>query len=475
MTFSSLVFLTVFFPVTFLLYFIAGRNIKLKNAILILASLVFYGWSGIQYLMIIIVSSIVNYGLGLVVHRNGRQNKAYLIIAVCFNLLIIGFFKYFNFLTDNLSALSIQIFGTPITTPRIPLPIGISFFTFQILSYVVDVYRGKVDPQRNYFRVLLYIVFFPQLIAGPIVRYIDIEREIISRRSTIDDITEGAFRFIQGLCKKVLIANQVAQIAKASFGNVAGSTSGMAWLGIICYTLQIYYDFSGYSDMAIGMGRMFGFHFLENFNYPYIAKSIQEFWRRWHISLSSWFRDYVYIPLGGNRKGIARTYLNLIIVFFLTGLWHGAGWNFIIWGLFNGVFQLIERNKTVHRVLEKAPALLTHLYAILVVMIGWVFFESETIEASFAYLGKMFAFQDMSVSPINTLLTPLMITVILLGIIFSTPLIPFIWGKFTAKYSGLQNSKSLFVFKAILCLASLFFCIVKLATGEFNPFIYFRF
>lgn len=398
MTFSSLIFLTAFFPITFLLYFVVGKNIRLKNAVLILASLVFYGWSGVQYLMIILVSSIVNYLLGFAVRGNGKQNKGWLVISVVFNLAILGFFKYFNFFVDNLNVLWQSLFNTTINAPRIPLPIGISFFTFQILSYVIDVYRGKVEAQRNYFRVLLCIVFFPQLIAGPIVRYIDIEREIIHRRSSLDDITVGIFRFIRGLCKKVLIANQVAQIGNASFNNIAGNTAGTAWLGIICFTLQIYFDFSGYSDMAIGMGRMFGFHFLENFNYPYIAWSIQDFWRRWHISLSSWFRDYVYIPLGGNRKGTGRTYLNLMIVFFLTGLWHGAGWNFIVWGLFNGLFLLIERNKAVHTFMEKMPALIRHIYALLVVMVGWVFFQTETMEDAFIYLGKMFSFQDFSIA-----------------------------------------------------------------------------
>ena len=475
MTFSSLIFLTAFFPVTAIVYFLLSRFPKVRNGWLILASLVFYGWSGVQYLLIILASSVVNYALGLVVHREGRRNKAYLVVSIVFNLLLLGFFKYFNFLADNLNILCNQLFGVTFAAPRIPLPIGISFFTFQILSYVIDVYRGKVLPQRNYFKVLLYIVFFPQLIAGPIVRYIDIEREITSRRSTTEDVTEGILRFIRGLCKKVLIANQLAQIADAAFENIPGCTSGTAWLGVICFTLQIYYDFSGYSDMAIGMGRIFGFHFLENFNYPYISRSVQEFWRRWHISLSSWFRDYVYIPLGGNRKGKGRTYLNLIIVFFLTGLWHGAGWNFIVWGLFNGLFLLIERNGTVHRALEKIPAFFRHVYAMLVVMVGWVFFETDTLEASFAYLGKMFSFQSMSVSGLSAMLTPVMIAVLVFAVIFCTPVLPAIRKRFRDRFPAAQGNNLLFAGKAALYLAGLVFCVVKLATGEFNPFIYFRF
>lgn len=475
MTFSSLIFLTAFFPITLSVYFLLGRFHRAKNGWLIIASLVFYGWSGVQYLLIIIVSSIVNYLFGLAVNKDGKQNKGYLVTAIVFNLLIIGFFKYFNFFVDNLNVLSIQLFGTTISAPRIPLPIGISFFTFQILSYVIDVYRGTVVPQRNYFRVLLYIVFFPQLIAGPIVRYVDIERAIASRQSTLDDVTEGVFRFIQGLCKKVLVANQLALIADTSFGNIAGCTSGTAWLGILCYTLQIYYDFSGYSDMAIGMGRIFGFRFLENFNYPYISRSIQEFWRRWHISLSSWFKDYVYIPMGGNRRGTARTYLNLITVFFLTGLWHGAGWNFIFWGLFNGMFLIIERNKTVQTIMEKTPKVLRHIYSILVIMIGWVFFQTETLADSFSYLGKMFSFQDFSLSSCSTLLTPVMVTVIITAIIFSAPIINWLKEKLSQKGHKKHESTLFITGKVILCLFGLCFCIVKLATGEFNPFIYFRF
>jgi len=471
MTFSSLIFLTALFPVTVVVYFLLGRFHRARNGWLILASLVFYGWSGVQYLLIIIVSSIVNYLLGLAVNPNGRKNKAWLVTAVVFNLLVLGFFKYFNFLIDNLNLISTAVFGTTISAPRIPLPIGISFFTFQILSYVIDVYRGNAAPQRNYFRVLLYIVFFPQLIAGPIVRYVDIEKAIAERQTTIDDFTEGAFRFVRGLCKKVLIANQLAVIADASFGDIAGCTSGTAWLGILCYTLQIYYDFSGYSDMAIGMGRIFGFRFLENFDYPYISKSIREFWRRWHISLSSWFRDYVYIPLGGNRKGPGRTYLNLLIVFFLTGLWHGAGWNFIIWGLFNGLFLIIERGKAVSRVMDKIPKIIRHVYTILIVMVGWVFFQTETLTDSFAYLGKMFSFQDLSVASYSKLLTPVMTGVIIAAVVFSTPVVAWVKSRMRAD----RESNIRFAGKAILCLLGLCLCIVKLATGEFNPFIYFRF
>lgn len=474
MTFSSLVFLTVFFPIVLLGYFCLERWTKAKNVWLIIASLVFYGWSGIQYLLIIVLSSIVNYFFGLLVNRKGKK-RSILVCAIVFNLLILGFFKYFNFFTDNLSVVSSQLFGFSLNTPRIPLPIGISFFTFQILSYVVDVYLGKVEPQRNYLRVLLYIVFFPQLIAGPIVRYIDIEREISDRRSSINDVTTGVFRFIRGLCKKVLIANQLALVSDVSFGNIEKCTSGTAWVGIICYTLQIFFDFSGYSDMAIGMGRIFGFHFLENFNYPYIACSIQDFWRRWHISLSSWFKDYVYIPLGGNKKGEGKTYFNLILIFFLTGFWHGAGWNYIIWGLFHGLFQLLERNNLVRNLLKKIPSVIAHIYTILVVMIGWVFFEAKTVNESFLFLKKMFTFQSMSLELLGGVLTPIMLLIILMAILLCTPIIPSMRYWLLRKKPELEHNVFLFIGKTIIAFGGLFFCIVKLATGEFNPFIYFRF
>lgn len=379
MLFSSIIFLFQFLPLCLLLYFLAGK--RLRNLLLLIASLVFYAWGESYYVLLMLVSILVNYICGLMIDRyRGRQAaRGFLIAAIAFNVLSISVFKYANFLVDNLNTVLSQIGAGPIELAPIHLPIGISFFTFQAMSYAVDVYRRDASVQRNPLNIGLYIALFPQLIAGPIIRYHDIAAQLIRRRVRLDDLSYGIERFVVGLGKKVLIANQVAIIADQVFSFPYETlTPGVAWLGVLCYTLQIYFDFSGYSDMAIGLGRMFGFHFLENFNYPYISRSIREFWRRWHISLSSWFRDYLYIPLGGNHKGPLRTYLNLLIVFFLCGLWHGAGWNFVIWGLLHGLFLVIER-LGFEKILNRCWSPLRYLYVMLVVCTGWVFFELKIL------------------------------------------------------------------------------------------------
>ncbi|MGD8338870.1 MAG: MBOAT family protein, partial [Desulfobacterales bacterium] len=381
MLFSSIIFLFQFLPLCLLLYFLAGK--RLRNLLLLIASLVFYAWGESYYVLLMLVSILVNYLCGLMIDRyRGRQAaRGFLIAAIAFNVLSISVFKYANFLVDNLNTLLSQIGAGPIELAPIHLPIGISFFTFQAMSYAVDVYRRDAPVQRNPLNIGLYIALFPQLIAGPIIRYHDIAAQLIRRRVRLDDLSYGIERFVVGLGKKVLIANQVAIIADQVFSFPYETlTPGVAWLGVLCYTLQIYFDFSGYSDMAIGIGRMFGFHFLENFNYPYISRSIREFWRRWHISLSSWFRDYLYIPLGGNHRGPLRTYLNLLIVFFLCGLWHGASWNFVIWGLLHGLFLVIER-LGFEKILNRWWSPLRYLYVMLVVCTGWVFFRAENLSS----------------------------------------------------------------------------------------------
>ncbi|MDO4889070.1 MAG: MBOAT family O-acyltransferase, partial [Candidatus Saccharibacteria bacterium] len=347
MLFNSMVFLWIFLPVLLVLYFLTKRFFPAaRNYVLLVFSLLFYAWGEPKYIILMLVSILVNYVFGILVDKapkKGKKRKVLLVLDILFNVGLLGYFKYFNFFTDNVN----KIFGEgTITMEDVMLPIGISFYTFQIMSYVIDLYRGEIKVQKNLPKLALYISFFPQLVAGPIVKYKDIDKALDSRKETLEGFSYGAKRFIYGLSKKVLIADVMASVADTVFnggGGVTGLTQPVAWLGAVCYALQIFFDFSGYSDMAIGLGSMFGFKFMENFNLPYISGSITEFWRRWHISLSTWFKEYVYIPLGGNRKGRKRTYLNLWIVFLLTGIWHGAAWNFVVWGLFHGLFIFIER------------------------------------------------------------------------------------------------------------------------------------
>lgn len=337
MVFTSAIFIFMFLPITLLGYYLVPKNFK--NIWLFFVSIIFYSWSGVYYAILFLFSAYMNYLFGIWMERTNKRKKV-LVISLFWNLGLLGFFKYFTFILFNIQRF-IQIFisGFTMKIPQITLPVGISFFTFQIMSYVIDLYRKEIKVQRKFSNLGLYILLFPQLIAGPIVRYIDVEKEINNRYVNIDIFDYGVRRFILGFSKKILIANTMGIWADNVFNTPWDKMSSpLAWLGIFGYGMQIFFDFSAYSDMAIGLGKMFGFHFLENFEYPYISKSIQEFWRRWHMSLSQWFRDYLYIPLGGNRKGLKRTYINLIIVFFCTGLWHGAAWNFIFWGLFHGVF-----------------------------------------------------------------------------------------------------------------------------------------
>ncbi|MBB6454563.1 alginate O-acetyltransferase complex protein AlgI [Salirhabdus euzebyi] len=484
MVFSSPVFLFVFLPVVLIGYFLI-RN-RYKNIFLLIASLFFYSWGEPKYVLIMLLSIAINYFFGALVENYiDKKNLAKKIVAVAIiaNLGILAFYKYLNFIVENINILIVKIGMEPIYLEPIDLPIGISFFTFQALSYVVDVYRRESRAQKNPLDLALYISLFPQLVAGPIVRYGDVAEQIKNRITQMEDINYGVKRFIIGLGKKVLIANPMGKIADEIFSLSGGDlSSGLAWLGIICYSLQIYYDFSGYSDMAIGLGRIFGFKFLENFNYPYISKSIKEFWRRWHISLSTWFRDYVYIPLGGSKTTRFNTYRNLLIVFIITGFWHGASWNFIIWGLFHGFFLVIERIG-FGLVLERVWTPIKYLYTLLIVMIGWVFFRSETLDESINYITTMFnPFKITSnIYNVHYFITNEVLLILIIGIIGATPLLKIMTSKVENYVVSSNDIKYLIIrffygfLNPITYILVLIFSIMSLATSTYNPFIYFRF
>lgn len=472
MVFSSAVFLFIFLPLVFILNLLLPK--KYSNALLLAASLFFYAWGEPLFVVIMLVSIAANYALALGIDQgtDPKKRKAVLVLTVTFNLALLIVFKYANFIADNLCALT----GIAFSTSRIPLPIGISFFTFQGISYIMDVYRGRVAAQKKLSHVALYISYFPQLIAGPILRYSDIAGQIEQRTETGEKMASGLRRFSVGLAKKLLIANTVGKIADIVFAmDISGGyTSLEAWVGALAYTLQIYFDFSGYSDMAIGLGRMFGFEIMENFNYPFIARSIREFWRRWHISLSSWFKDYLYIPLGGNRKGLKRTYLNLSIVFLLTGLWHGAEWTFVFWGVFHGIFMVLERAGFIKPEKLK-PRLLSNLYTLIVVISGFVIFRSENLAQAarlFAAMFTKFSFYVRDAQVAGLLLSPLTLVVFVVACIASLPLT----GHIKMKLSGSARlSAAAATAGYVLSFALLILCLLALSLDTYNPFIYFRF
>ena len=473
MVFSSFVFLIYFLPITVLGYYLMPG--KGKNLWLLLASLIFYAWGEPKYIILMLVSILINYGLGLLIEKENSQagRKAWMIFSVIYNLGILVWFKYLHFFADTVDS----VFGLSLVKQHpfletITMPIGISFFTFQILSYVIDVYRKEVKAQRNPLKLALYISLFPQLIAGPIVRYIDVAEQIEHRTITFDKAYRGTVRFMRGFIKKVLLSNTLAQVATMAFDDkLAVGSMSMAWIGIICYSLQIYFDFSGYSDMAIGLGKIFGFDFLENFNYPYISRSVREFWRRWHISLSSWFRDYLYIPLGGSRKGAWRTYRNLFIVFFVTGLWHGASYNFILWGLFHGMFLVLERWK-FGAFLERIPQVFRHIYTLLIVMIAWVFFRAETLPEAGQYLLQMVNVTHWNWNVVYTNINPEQVTFMILGILFSLPVVD----RFTERFVENGRRKQVWNSLYLAVVGGGFILSICYMTGSgFNPFIYFRF
>lgn len=461
MVFSTPIFLFLFLPAVLVLnYIIPKKYIAAKNVVLLIASLFFYAWGEPKNVLLMLLSIAVNYVCGLLLGRfdsDEKKRKVVLWVSVVFNLGLLFFFKYFNFVTGGLF-------------PVIKLPIGISFFTFQIMSYTIDVYRRSVEPQKSLLKLALYISLFPQLIAGPIVRYIDVEKQLTYRECTAEKTARGMIRFSMGLAKKVIVSNTVAAICDGIFGSTNTVPAFTAWVGVICYALQIYFDFSGYSDMAIGMGHMLGFDFLENFNYPYVSCSVQEFWRRWHISLSSWFRDYLYIPLGGNRRGKVRTYMNLIIVFACTGLWHGASFSFIVWGLWHGLFLVIER-LGFKKVLDKLPKFIGWIYTMLVVLVGWVFFRADTLSAAMKYLGEMFSFSG-GVANGMAQFDNLSFIITAIALVLCTPVYQLVKGKLEKTEVG---KKATFVIGAVLATGLFILSVIFLTGSGYNPFIYFRF
>ena len=487
MVFSSPVFLFLFLPIVLAVYFILPRF--LRNSWLLVMSLLFYVWGERGYTVLMLASMVMNYFFGLLVDRfRGKRNVERVVLAASLivNLGLLIAFKYANFLVNSVNPLLAALHRHhhfrhihAIHLAPVHLPIGISFFTFHAISYVVDVHRGHARVQKNPFNFALYESLFPQLVAGPIVRYQDVADMIDHRRESVREFAYGIRRFIVGLSKKVLIANTLAQTADKIFGiqptHLHGTT---AWLGIVCYTLQIYFDFSGYSDMAIGLGHMFGFTFMENFNYPYISRSIKEFWRRWHISLSTWFRDYLYIPLGGNRVSAGRSYFNLVVVFFLCGLWHGASWNFVIWGLLHGFFLVLERQKFMDA-MEKIGRPLQHFYTLLIVIIGWVFFRADTLPEALSYLGAMFGFHHAKgPAPLAALyLDRMTLAALIAGIIGSTPIaLKLVKPAAPRREPDVASDGALLGLLRIGALAGLFaLCAIQLAANTYNPFIYFRF
>ncbi len=482
MLFSSTTFLFIFLPVVLCINFLIPY--KFKNVSLLLASLFFYVWGETFYITLMLLSIGVNYYAGLFIerYRGEKNSRFFLFTAISLNLLFLGWFKYGNFFIDNLNVL-IKFTGLPVIEIRsIHLPIGISFFTFQAMSYIIDVYRNKIPSQKKPVNIALYISLFPQLIAGPIVRYHDIAEQIIKRTINFEALAIGIRLFILGLGKKMIIANPLGEVADKIFTiPLDFLTTPLAWIGIICYTLQIYFDFSGYSDMAIGLGRMLGFKFPENFNYPYISQSIREFWKRWHISLSSWFKDYLYIPLGGNRGTRLRTYFNLWIVFLLCGLWHGASWNFIIWGMLHGTFLVFERLGLM-QLIERLARPFRHVYALLVIMVGWVFFRADTLTDAIDFIKSMAGFAKGTGLEFNAamFLNNEIIIIFALGIIFSMPFLKVlekIIDEVISRAKGLKGllKVSFYGVDLFVVLFIFFICLINLAAGTYNPFIYFRF
>lgn len=471
MVFSSSIFLFLYLPVVLIVYFLL--KVEYRNFFLLVASLGFYAWGEPKFVFVIILSILINYVFGLLIDYVKKFEitigRILMLLGVAANCGLLFYFKYFDFFIASVNSLT----GTNFDLLHVILPIGISFFTFQGLSYVIDVYTNKAEVQKNLLKFALFKSFFPQMIAGPIVRYVDVHDQIDNRVTTIDDFAYGVRRFVIGLGKKVIIANTLGQVADQIFGLPPHqNTLAVAWIGAICYAFQIYFDFSGYSDMAIGLARMFGFKFKENFDFPYISKSITEFWRRWHISLSSWFRDYLYIPLGGNRKG--NVYLNLLIVFLVTGLWHGAAWNFVIWGLWHGFFIVIERVVKKKNLTFSLPRSLKWIYSSVVVLFGWVLFRSPNLTFAIDYIKVMIGFQksyDVGFT-IGYYLNPFVITILLIACIASLPI-----SKYIRENVGEYEEHSTFslVLQNLYIAAILIICMMFLATSTYNPFIYFRF
>lgn len=466
MLFSSIPFLYFFLPCVLILYFAAPK--RLKNSVLLLASLLFYGWGEPKYLFVMLFSIVQGYVFGLLLEKAAapRMRKALLALGVVLSLSTLAYFKYADFLIENLNALT----GLSVSLLRLALPVGVSFYTFQILSYLVDVYRREVPAQRNFIDLAAYVAMFPQLIAGPIVRYADIARQLKDRTHTPEEMALGVRRFVLGLAKKILLANLLGELVSSGRAAQDGSVL-LTWLSAIAFTLQIYYDFSGYSDMAIGLGHIFGFHFLENFDYPYIASSITEFWRRWHMSLGSWFRDYLYIPLGGNRRGRGRQLVNILLVWFATGLWHGAAWNFVLWGLLFALLLTVEKLWLLP--LLQKRRWLGHLYVLLFVNLGFVLFDAASVSAALSTVRAMFGGAGLPLVNTQSLYAlGSNAVLLLLAAVGATPLMKTLCARLQTHTAG---AAVLRVLEPLVLAALLVVCTAFLVDGSFNPFLYFRF
>ena len=468
MVFSSIVFLYIFLPIMLLIYFVVPR--KLKNAVMILASLVFFAWGEIRYIFIMLILAVMDFFCGKGINKNEGnkpKQKLYLFIDIGVNLLILFFFKYADFIIANIN----EILNTQIPLLNIPLPIGVSFNTFQSLSYIIDVYRGTVKCEKSFYNYLTYTTLFPQIIAGPIVRYETVDEELETKKISMDNFSKGMRRFIVGLGKKVLIANNVGALWNIiEIGEYSEMSMLLSWTSIIAFALQIYFDFSGYSDMAIGLANIFGMDFDENFNYPYVSKSITEFWRRWHITLGSWFRDYIYIPLGGNKKGFLKQIRNILIVWFLTGAWHGASWNFILWGLFFGVILILEK-VILLKLLKKLPTWTNYVYTAFLVLISWVIFAFEDLGKVKDYLFTMFHLNKTNIVNAEGLYyLKNYFIIIVIGLILSTPVISKLLKKLEEKQSNIRSILITGIYIGILVLST-----ASLVSDSYNPFLYFRF
>ena len=463
--FSSLIFLFVFLPFVLTLYYITPR--RFRNLTLFIVDLVFYAWGEPWLVILMLFSILLNYTSGILIGIN-REKKGLarfiFILSVILNLGLLGFFKYAGFIGETLNMV-MPFLNIPIL--EIALPIGISFYTFQTMSYTIDVYKNTVKVQKNIITFGTYVSLFPQLIAGPIVRYEDVAEQLRHRKETLQGFTDGVKLFLIGLSKKVLLANEMGNLWDAV--RESGTQSGAlgSWVGIIAYTFQIYFDFCGYSEMAMGLGKMFGFDFLKNFDYPYISKSITEFWRRWHISLGTWFREYVYIPLGGNRKGLYRQIINIAVVWFLTGLWHGASWNFILWGLYFGVLLMIEKLFML-KVLKKAPAIISHIYSIIIILFGWVLFYFENLNEMGIFLARMFGSDGFMMSGDISVKIISYIPLLIVSAITSTPLI-------SKLYHKIKSKPILYVIDNAGCVLALLLCTAALVSSDYNPFLYYKF
>ncbi|MBE5958129.1 MAG: MBOAT family protein [Lachnospiraceae bacterium] len=463
MVFSSSTFMFMFLPIFFLIYYIVP--FKAKNIVLCIFSLVFYAWGEPIYIGLMVFSSIVDYMNGICIEKFPKKKIIFLIISVCVNLSMLGFFKYSTLLVTTFN----EITGLSVIVPKLALPIGISFYTFQTMSYSIDVYRGKVKTEHNFLDFMTYVSMFPQLIAGPIVRYSIVGEELHKRNIDLKSFDNGMQRFLRGLFKKVLIANSVGAVfTDIQNSGIAGQSALTLWLGILAFSLQIYFDFSGYSDMAIGIGRMIGFTFPENFNYPYIAKSVSEFWRRWHMSLTTWFKDYVYIPLGGSRCSVPRNIINIFVVWALTGFWHGAQWNFMLWGIYFGIILIIEKF-VLKNALEKLPSVVAHIYVCFFAMVGWIIFSFDKLSDIAIYVKGMFNYSNMADSKGVFILTQ-HVWIYLLAMVLSTPAVSFVTGKLKEK-----NEKAVGFVGAIVYLLLFVLSVAMIISESYNPFLYFRF